>query len=90
MDAYVKGYSQWFPGKKNSVADALSQEWHRGNAALTNILCSLFPEQIPASFCNFITPQVDQLLADFTAMAFAHDQAVTGGTHSSQSHAWGR
>ncbi len=24
MDGNIKGYSQWFPGKKNNVADALS------------------------------------------------------------------
>jgi hypothetical protein len=29
IDTNVKGYSQWFAGKQNNVADALSQYWHR-------------------------------------------------------------
>ncbi len=46
-DADVKGYSQWFAGKRNNVADALSQEWHQTNKNLTSILCSLFQNQMP-------------------------------------------
>ncbi len=35
LDADVKGYSQWFVGKRNNVADTLSQEWQRTNKNLT-------------------------------------------------------
>ena len=28
MDPEIKGYSQWFAGKPNNVADALSRDWH--------------------------------------------------------------
>ena len=31
MDAEIKGYSQWFAGKFNNVADVLSQDWHQDN-----------------------------------------------------------
>jgi hypothetical protein len=50
LDVDVKGYSQWFTGKKNNVADALSQEWQRTNKNLTSILRSLFPNQMPDHF----------------------------------------
>jgi hypothetical protein len=29
LDAEAKEYSQWFPGSKNNVADALSQDFGR-------------------------------------------------------------
>jgi hypothetical protein len=43
LDTDVKGFSQWFAGKRNNVADALSQEWQKTNKNLTPILRSLFP-----------------------------------------------
>ncbi len=56
MDGNVKGYSQWFPGKKNNVANALSQDWHRSNKELTKILQSHFPEQMPAHLRYYHSP----------------------------------
>jgi hypothetical protein len=50
LNADVKGYSQWFEGKRNNVADTLSREWHRTNNKLTSILRSLFPNQMPGHF----------------------------------------
>jgi hypothetical protein len=50
LDADVKGYSQWFAGKRNNVAGALSREWQRTNKNLTSILCSLFSNQMPNHF----------------------------------------
>ncbi len=50
LDAEVKGYSQWFAGKRNNVADALSREWQRTNKNLTSILRSLFPSQMSNLF----------------------------------------
>jgi hypothetical protein len=50
MDANVKGYSQWFPGKSNNVADALSRDWHLGDNELTSLLRSHFSEQMPENF----------------------------------------
>jgi hypothetical protein len=44
MDANIKGYSQWFAGKLNNVADALSRDWHQGDAELTSILCLHSPQ----------------------------------------------
>ncbi len=37
-------------GKRNNVADTLSQEWQRSNKNLTSILRSLFPNQMPDHF----------------------------------------
>ncbi len=50
MKANVKSYSQWFLGKRNNVTDALSWEWQRTNNELTQIRCSLFPNQMPDRF----------------------------------------
>jgi hypothetical protein len=50
LDMDVKGFSQWFAGKRNNVADALSQEWQWTNKNLTSILCSLFPNQMTDHF----------------------------------------
>jgi hypothetical protein len=50
MNRNVKGYSQWFAGKSNNVADALSKDWHRNKKELTFILRSHFLEQMPESF----------------------------------------
>jgi hypothetical protein len=38
MDTNIKGYSQWFAGKLNNIADALSWDWHRDNNEPTSIL----------------------------------------------------
>jgi hypothetical protein len=50
MDANIKGYSQWFAGKLNNVADALSWDWHSDDNKLTSILCLHFPQQMPMHF----------------------------------------
>lgn len=50
MNADEESYSQWFPGKKNNVMDALSREWQRTNDELTSILRPLFPNQMPNHF----------------------------------------
>ena len=46
----IKEYSQWFEGKKNQVADALSREFELSDENLTNTLRSLFPSQLPEHF----------------------------------------
>jgi hypothetical protein len=38
INAEIKGYSQWFAGKKNNVLDALSWNWHRDDKKLTSVL----------------------------------------------------
>ena len=50
MDAEIKGYSQWFAGKLNNVADALSRDWHQDDEELTSILRIHFPQQMPTHF----------------------------------------
>jgi hypothetical protein len=43
----IKGYSQWFPGKKYNVADALSWDFDLSNAELTKTLHLHYPSQLP-------------------------------------------
>jgi hypothetical protein len=46
----IKSYSQWFPGKENIVADALSRDDDRTDDELTSILFRFAPEQTPPNF----------------------------------------
>ena len=66
MSADVKGYSQWFPGKKNNVADALSREWQRTNDELTSLLREFFPNQMPAHFV--ISPLPSEISSWLTSL----------------------
>jgi hypothetical protein len=50
MDEDIKGYSQWFAGKLNNVADALSRDWHLSTDELTFLLHRHFPQQTPTHF----------------------------------------
>eukprot|EP00957_Ditylum_brightwellii_P109126 8324956-Ditylum_brightwellii.AAC.1 len=46
----IKGYSQWFPGKKNNVANALSQDNDQDDRELTLIFRHFLPSQVPKHF----------------------------------------
>jgi hypothetical protein len=46
----IKSYSQWFPGKENIVADALSRDDNKTGNELTSILYSFAPHQMPNLF----------------------------------------
>jgi hypothetical protein len=46
----TKSHSQWFPSKKNIVADALSRDDKRTDNKLTSILCLFAPHQVPNHF----------------------------------------
>jgi hypothetical protein len=46
----IKSYSQWFPGKENIVADALSHGNDRTNGKLTSILYSFASHEMPNLF----------------------------------------
>jgi hypothetical protein len=50
MEARVKNYSQWFPGKDNDVSDALSRDDDRSDEDLTNVLRLFVPSQVPSHF----------------------------------------
>ena len=50
LEAGVKDYSQWFPGDKNRVADALSRDDDRNDEELTHILKTFCPKQVPENF----------------------------------------
>jgi hypothetical protein len=50
MDKDIKGYSQWFAGMLNNMADALSWDWHLSANELTFLLHCHFPQQTPTHF----------------------------------------
>jgi hypothetical protein len=50
MSHKICKYSQWFPGTKNQVADALLRDMDRTDNKLTQILLSHVPSQVPTSF----------------------------------------
>jgi hypothetical protein len=40
-------YSQWFPGRENSVADSLSRDFHLNDSILSKFILSSVPNQVP-------------------------------------------
>jgi hypothetical protein len=66
MDADIKGYCQWFAGKQNNVADALSQDRHRKDNKLTSILRFHFSKQMPKHF--EIAPLPNEISAWLTSL----------------------
>jgi hypothetical protein len=46
----IKSYSQWFPGKENIIADALSHDNNRTDNKLISILYRFAPYQMPNHF----------------------------------------
>ena len=46
----IPHYSQWFPGKENSVADVLSRDFHLSDEAVVSLLRREFSNQLPQSF----------------------------------------
>lgn len=46
----IKEYSQWFPGKKNNIADSLSRDFDLDDAELSKYLHLHYPSQLPPHF----------------------------------------
>ena len=46
----IKEYSQWFPGKKNNVADSLSWDFDLDETKISKYLHLHFPSQLPPHF----------------------------------------
>jgi hypothetical protein len=46
----IAHYSQWFPGKENSVADVLSRDFSLDDSEVVSLISERFPHQIPQSF----------------------------------------
>ena len=57
MQHRIKEYNQWFPGKNNIIADALSRDFHFTDTKLISIFNSLFSSQMHLSFEIVQLPQ---------------------------------
>ena len=49
-DHGIAHYSQWFPGKENSVADVLSRDFVLNNDEVVSLIVQRFPTQVPPKF----------------------------------------
>ena len=66
MNNRVKRYSQWFRGKDNVVADALSRDFHLNDKQLTNLLLLAVPTQMPSNFR--ISPLPEEIASWMTSL----------------------
>ncbi len=80
----IKSYSQWFPSKKNIVADALFCNDNRNDDKLTSILYRFCPPSDAQPFQKCTTAKQNCLVADLAAVEAAHQGAVQGSTHKNQ------
>jgi len=62
----IRDYSQWFPGKENNVADALSREMDLSDVDLTNLLRLSVPSQVPERF--EIVPLPNEIVSWLTSL----------------------
>jgi hypothetical protein len=83
----IKEYSQWFPGKKNNVANALSRDFDLDDAKISKHLHLHYPSQLPPHFQVVPLPRKNQIVADLITAATARERAVTGATHEDQARA---
>ena len=51
-------YSQWFPGKENSVADVLSRDFALNDEKISSLVLDNFAEQVPRQFRIVSLPEV--------------------------------
>ena len=66
MNLGIRDYSQWFPGKENNVADALSREMDLSDVDLTNLLRLSVPSQVPERF--EIVPLPNEIVSWLTSL----------------------
>ena len=66
MENGVEECSQWFPGKDNQVADALSRDDDRSDQELTNVLRLFVPNQLPSHFK--IVPLPNEIVSWLTSL----------------------
>ena len=62
LEQGIKEYLQWFPGKDNTVADALLQDFDRSDSELTSILRSSVPLAASPAFSDSTASQRNQLV----------------------------
>jgi hypothetical protein len=77
MSCKIQEYSQWFPGTKNQIADALSRDMDRTDNKLTQTFFHV-PSQLPTSFK--IVPLPNKIVSGMTLLLqrlpAAHKSAI--------------
>ena len=58
MDHRISHFSQWFPGRENSVADCLSRDFHLSDNDVISHIRRRFTKQIPQHFRLITLPPV--------------------------------
>ena len=58
IDHELTHYSQWFPGKENSVADVLSRDFELGDTEVVELIKRRLSHHIPQDFRLVPLPQV--------------------------------
>jgi hypothetical protein len=66
LEAGIKEYSQWFPGKEHNVANAFSHDFDCSACELTKILRETCPSQLPKHFQ--IAPLPNEISSWLTAL----------------------
>jgi hypothetical protein len=66
MNLGIRDYSQWFPGKDNIIADALSREIHLTDTQLISLLRTSVPKQVPSNFN--IVPLPNEIVSWLTSL----------------------
>ena len=83
----IREYSQWFPGRDNIVADALSRDFHLSDDQLTKLIVSTFSSQTPTNFNIVPLPrEIDSWICALLQQMPESPQPLEGHTPSKLSH----
>ncbi len=87
IEADVCLYSQWFPGEENIVSDMLSRRFDLTDPALTSLILSTIPEQVPYGIQICPLPNaVNSWLTSLLQTAFASAGSPITQTTSKHEH----
>jgi len=79
-------YSQWFPGRENSVADSLSRDFHLNDSILSKFILSSVPNQVP--FGLEIKPLPSEISCWLTSMLQNLPEKEQWSKEPTQSSLW--
>jgi hypothetical protein len=90
MTANIREYSQWLPGIKNQVANALSHDWDQTNNDVTHIPFTQVPSQVTNSFKIVPLPNEISSYVTLLLLSKACAAAVQRGTQNNHTWLWKR